>query len=63
MPAVGYLDVLCGRVDVTETLLDGGADPAIPDGLYHSTPAGWAERFGRYAARDALRRRIQGGLS
>jgi ankyrin repeat protein len=43
-----------GAVDVIRALLELGADPAIEDGLYHATPAGWAEHGGHEAARDLL---------
>jgi ankyrin repeat protein len=43
----GYLDVLAA-------LLGAGADPKIRDALYDSTPAGWAEHFGKEAARELL---------
>ena len=31
-----------------------GADPTVEDGLYHGTPAGWAEHGGHEAARALL---------
>jgi ankyrin repeat protein len=37
------------------TLLELGADPTITDGVYHATPAGWAEHDSRIPARDLLR--------
>lgn len=43
-----------GRLEAIEALLDGGADAGIRDGLYDSTPAGWAEHGGHPAARDLL---------
>jgi ankyrin repeat protein len=46
-----------GRLDAIEILLDGGADPTIKDKIYDSTPAGWAEHFGRTEAADLLRAR------
>jgi ankyrin repeat protein len=46
-----------GNLGAIEALLDGGADPTLRDGLYSSTPAGWAE-FGReHAAAELLRDR------
>lgn len=38
-----------GRRAAVETLLELGADPTLRDGLYDSTPAGWAEHDGRRA--------------
>lgn len=35
-------------------LLDRGADPAIRDEVYHSTPIGWAYHFGQNASVDLL---------
>jgi ankyrin repeat protein len=43
-----------GHLDAIRKLLDLGADPALKDGLYTSTPAGWAEHGGRQAARALL---------
>ena len=43
-----------GHVDVIHLLLDAGADPAVRDGLYDSSPAGWADHAGKTEARDAL---------
>ncbi len=40
-----------GRLEALAALLELGADPSATDGLYHSTPAGWAEEFGQ---RDAV---------
>lgn len=37
------------RLALAEFLVARGADPTIEDGIYHSTPAGWAAHFG---ARD-----------
>ena len=46
-----------GNLGAVEALLDAGADPTLRDGLYNSTPAGWAE-FGREdAAAELLRDR------
>ncbi len=44
-----------GALDTIRALLELGADPTIEDGLYHGTPAGWAEHGGHAAARDLLR--------
>ena len=49
-----------GALDTIRALLELGADPTIEDGLYHGTPAGWAEHGGHAAARDLLRRREAG---
>jgi hypothetical protein len=43
-----------GALDVIRVLLELGADPTIEDGLYHATPAGWAEHGGHEAARTLL---------
>jgi ankyrin repeat protein len=43
-----------GDLDTIRVLLELGADPTIEDGLYRSTPAGWAEHGGHAAARDLL---------
>lgn len=34
-------------------------DPNLRDGSYHSTPAGWAEHFGKTEARQSLAAREQ----
>jgi ankyrin repeat protein len=44
-----------GALDVIRVLLELGADPTIEDGLYHATPAGWAEHGGHTAAAGVLR--------
>lgn len=49
-----HLAAQCGKLDVIEVLLDGGADPTLTDDLYHSTPAGWAEHDGQTRARELL---------
>lgn len=46
-----------GHLDAIRALLDSGADPTVRDALYDSTPAGWAEHFGREQARDLLQER------
>ena len=52
-----HLAAQSGHLAVIEALLDAGADPTLRDGLYSSTPAGWAE-FGRQdAAAELLRDR------
>ncbi len=45
------------HVDAVAALLDLGADPRLTDGLYHATPAGWAEHGGARAALALLRER------
>jgi ankyrin repeat protein len=44
-----------GDLDTIRTLLDLGADPTVEDGLYHATPAGWAEHGGHRRAMELLR--------
>jgi ankyrin repeat protein len=44
-----------GRLDAIRALLELGADPSAEDGIYHATPAGWAEHGGRTAALELLR--------
>ena len=44
-----------GRLEVARLLVGRGADPTIEDGLYHGTPAGWADYCGQPAVRDYLR--------
>jgi ankyrin repeat protein len=46
-----------GRLEAIAALLELGADPSATDGLYHSTPAGWAEEFGQAQALALLRDR------
>ena len=43
-----------GRLDALRILLETGADPTIRDERFDSTPAGWAEHFGKQAAREML---------
>ena len=45
-----------GDLQAIEVLLGAGADPALRDPLYRSTPAGWAEFFGRREAATLLER-------
>ncbi|MGH2870354.1 MAG: ankyrin repeat domain-containing protein [Solirubrobacteraceae bacterium] len=42
------------RLDALNALLELGADPTLADGIYESTPAGWAEHFGQARALEAL---------
>jgi ankyrin repeat protein len=46
-----------GQLEALEALLDAGADPGVRDPIYDSTPAGWANEFGKHAARELLERR------
>jgi ankyrin repeat protein len=43
-----------GRLDALRILLAAGADPTIRDGRFDSTPAGWAQHFGKQAAHEML---------
>ena len=43
-----------GNLEVIEVLLAHGADPNLKDSSYNSTPAGWAENFGRTDAQRYL---------
>ncbi|MGI9183820.1 MAG: ankyrin repeat domain-containing protein [Solirubrobacteraceae bacterium] len=42
------------RLDALTALLELGADPTLTDGIYESTPAGWAEHFGQARALATL---------
>ena len=44
-----------GRLEAIAALLALGADPTATDGLYDSTPAGWAQEFGQADAVALLR--------
>lgn len=44
-----------GRLEAIAALLELGADPAATDGLYESTPGGWAQEFGQADAVALLR--------
>jgi ankyrin repeat protein len=44
-----------GDLATIRTLLELGADPSLEDGLYHATPAGWAEHGGHGTAAELLR--------
>ncbi len=44
-----------GRLEAIRALLELGADPRLEDGIYSSTPAGWAEHSGQGQALDLLR--------
>jgi ankyrin repeat protein len=50
-----HLAAQAGRLEAIAALLELGADPAATDGLYDSTPAGWAEEFGQERAVALLR--------
>jgi ankyrin repeat protein len=43
------------KLDALRTLLELGADPTVTDGIYKSTPAGWAGHFGQDSALELLR--------
>ena len=43
-----------GKLDSLRTLLELGADPTLRDGIYDSTPRGWAEHFGERQAGELL---------
>jgi ankyrin repeat protein len=45
-----------GQLDAIRALLELGADATAEDGIYHATPAGWAEHGGQTAALELLRR-------
>lgn len=45
-----------GQLDALRTLLAAGANPAIRDERFDSTPAGWAQHFGKRAAVEMLER-------
>jgi hypothetical protein len=49
--------VMAGSVDTVETLIELGANRALTDDDYHTTPAVWAEHFGYSDIRAALERR------
>jgi ankyrin repeat protein len=44
-----------GNRTVAELLVAHGADPTLEDDLYHSTPIGWADHFGKSAVARFLR--------
>jgi Ankyrin repeats (3 copies) len=55
-----------GDLELIQRLLDAGADPAIADARFGSTPLGWAEYAHQTEAADLLRRharRSEGGAS
>ncbi len=41
-----HLAAQSDHVEMARLLLEYGADPAVEDGIYHSTPLGWATHFG-----------------
>jgi len=43
-----------GKLGSLRTLLELGADPRLRDGIYDSTPRGWAEHFGEPQAAELL---------
>ena len=52
-----HLAAQSGHLDVLTALLDGGADRGAQDGIWGSTPEGWAEVCEQPAARELLRSR------
>ena len=50
-----HLAAQCGHMPMVKLLVKRGADLAVQDDLYHSTPIGAAEYFGKDAVRDYLR--------
>jgi ankyrin repeat protein len=50
-----HLAAQSGHLDAIRALLELGADPAAEDGIYHATPAGWAEHGGQVAAAELVR--------
>ena len=52
-----HLAAQSGKQAAIEVLLAAGADPAIPDGIYDSPPAGWAEHGGHPQIAAYLRER------
>jgi ankyrin repeat protein len=44
-----------GSMEMARFLVERGADPAIKDGLYESTPAGWAEHSNATAVTSYLK--------
>jgi ankyrin repeat protein len=49
-----HLAVQNNHLEVIAALLDGGADPAIEDELFHSSAVCWADHFGRAEAKALL---------
>ncbi|MDX6560936.1 MAG: hypothetical protein QOD65_750 [Gaiellales bacterium] len=52
-----HLAAQSGRMNAVEALLAAGADPAIADDIYDSTPGGWAEHGGHASIAAHLRAR------
>ena len=50
-----HLAAQAGRLEAISALLELGADRSATDGLYDSTPAGWAQEFGQAQAVALLR--------
>ena len=46
-----------GDREIVESLLDAGADPTLEDGTFKSTPAGWADYFGKPEIAELIRSR------
>ena len=50
-----HLAAESGRAAVVRLLLERGADPSLEDGVYRSTPSGWAEHSGHHEVAAVLR--------
>jgi ankyrin repeat protein len=50
-----HLAAQSGKMNAVEALLAEGADPAVADDIYESTPAGWAEHGGHASIAAHLR--------
>jgi ankyrin repeat protein len=51
-----HLAAQSNHVEMARLLLERGGDPSIPDTIYKSTPAGWAEHFGSSGVAALFRR-------
>jgi ankyrin repeat protein len=51
-----HLAAQSDHVEMARLLVERGADPSIPDAIYGSTPAGWADHFGASGVRALLAR-------
>ena len=51
-----HLAAQSDHLEMARLLLERGADPTIPDAIYKSSPAGWAEHFGSAGVLALLRR-------
>jgi ankyrin repeat protein len=50
-----HMAAQCDRAGFVRLLLDRGADPTVEDGVYHSTPLGWAHHLASHEAAGVLR--------